>query len=42
MERESSLWCSQQPTTGPYPQPEECDLVTTELYLLHKFGSSSG
>jgi hypothetical protein len=37
MEPEGSFSCSQQPSTGPYPQPDEC--VYTTLSYLSKIHS---
>jgi len=33
MESEGSLSCSQEPTTQPYPKPDECSAYPHILYL---------
>jgi len=32
MATEGSLPCPQQPTTGPYPEPDECSTQSTALF----------
>jgi hypothetical protein len=36
MEPESSLPCSQEPSIGPYPEPDESSPYHPILYILHK------
>jgi len=37
MEPESSSPCSQQPATGPYPEPDACNPHLHTLYHKHSF-----
>jgi hypothetical protein len=37
MEPEGSLQCSQVPTTGPYPQPDESNQHPPTLFLMSMY-----